>query len=400
MSSAKPAPMQRKGRAAMGKGPGKAPKGAKRRATVALMGKKAAEVLSDEALFAFWSASTMKIPPPLRTSFGNYTCLNSTVRFTFQTSTTSNRYIWIPWSPSPVAAIWSDHSVASNFVQLTFGTLTTGGPTSVRPLRMSWTVENVGQLVNTSGSMRVYSLDTAVLAQFGLGALPATSVNPAVDLDAQFGALIDASPDTQEYAIADLTKEREFVSAPASYPGYNKYYDFYQLLNGTSGTALQSYDAYNLIVSSSTNDAYPGVAQTYTAGQYGEGLLGGVPPVRGFLVSLPSTSTAQTLRFCIHRQDGARYPANSLGHTFAMTHDQMGASGEDRFMSLSRAVSEDPARSHPSEGVSSFVKVATAINSGLGVAANAIGVGMQAAAAYRAMRPGMAAGAAAIALGV
>jgi len=374
-----------------GKMPGKAPKGAKRRAAVALVGKKAAAAMTDAELFAFWSAHTMRVPPPLRTSFGNYTCVNSVVRFTFTTSTTVNRYIWVPWSPSAVAALWSSAATSSTLNQVLYSTLTTGSPTSIRPLRMSFSVENITQLVNTMGSIRVYSLDTSVLSSWGLGILPQTGVNPATSLDTQLGALVDASPDTVEVPIADLTKAHEWVSAPASYPLYNTYYDFIQLTNNENNSGIYSSDMYNLMVQSSVNDAYPGVAQNYTTGVYGDGLLGGAPTMRGFIISIPATSTAQSLRFEFHRQDGARYPANSLGHTFSSDHPNMSGAGEDKFMSLSNLISKMPGRCHPVDIVSNFAGAAGRLNSALALGGEAVRLGGKLESAVGSLAKGMAA---------
>lgn len=340
-------------------GPARAPRGAKLRATTALVGKKFAKNLSQAELYAFWSAASQKIPPPLKTSFGNYTCVNSVVAFTVTTSTTVDTVIWVPWTASGIAALQMQGVSAAAITQYVYGPLISGGPLQLRPLRSSFTVESITQMVNTAGSIRVLSYDNALNFQVNLGV--SSSSNTAFTSPASLIDLVNGSPDTEEFTLASLIKEHEFVSVPASYPGYNSYYDVIPLQNTNNSGTLINYDANQLLVGD--NRAYPVLTAITTVNsvQLSEsgGALGGLPPMRGFIMVVPPTPSAQTLRFRLHRQDGVRYPVNTLGHTFAHSPSKMSSQGEDSFLQQVANVTQAPARAVAREAVASATAAAS-----------------------------------------
>jgi len=327
------------------------------------MGNKSAAALSDAELFAFWSASVMKVPPPLRTSFGNFTTVNSVERFTWTNSTSQTSYAWIPWTPSPVAAILCTGQTNASPGQQLFNSLATSPPQSLRPLRMSFSVENLTQVVNTQGSIRVLSYDNAIATAWNLAALAASSPANSGGLDTTLGPLVNGAPETEEYTIAALTQEHEFVSCPSSYPAYDSYYDFLTLANVVDVTGMQSGDMQKLIQNSDSAAFTP--SATLTTGNYGEASLGGLPPMRGFIVVVPATANVQTLRFCVHRQDGVRYPANTLGHSFAICPSKMPAPKEDWFLDAAKQVAQGPSRSVLKQLVEDAQGIGNAINTGL-----------------------------------
>lgn len=335
--------------------------GAKKRATVALMGKKFSEAMTPEQMFAFWSART-KVAPPLRTSFGNFTLLNSVDRSTIDTSTTLDRIVWIPWTASPLAKLYAEDGGASTgFDQTTYSTLVgTSSPQYIRPLRMSFQLENITAMLNVAGSVRVYSLDNPIVLSGVCGAttvVPVNFVNPFTILK----PLINDAPDTIEITGHDLTTEREYVCPPCSYPAYNSYYEFNDMNVPTDNVRLTSGDWQSLIAG--TDVTYvPTVSRTSGAET---GALGGLPPVRGFLLLLPPTPVANSYRLTVRRQDGCRYPVNSLGAAFARVHPKAEAKGEDTLIKCITSVTNAPAQSFPSQVVSALGNVVNSMAAGM-----------------------------------
>jgi len=57
---------------------------------------------------------------------------------------------------------------------------------------------------------------------------------------------------------------------------------------------------------------------------------------------VPPSGLSQSLRFSIHRQDGARYAVNTLGHTFARSPAKMTADAEDVILNMTRQIANNP----------------------------------------------------------
>lgn len=323
----------------------------------------------------------MRIPPPLRTSFGNFTTVNSVERITLTGSTSQNTYLWIPWTASPIAALSLTGASGSNPVQYLYNTLAQSPPLMIRPLRSSWSIECVSQALNTAGSIRVYSYDNSILTQFSLSTTATGVCSLTSNADLTFAPLINSAPETEEFPSFGLTSaEHEFVSVPSSYPAYNSYYSFIPLSNTTDVSAVVSSDILNLVSGEVIAPApFPIAVGTppINGGFNGSAGLGGLPPMRGFLVELPVVNpVAQTYRICFHRQDGARYPVNTLGATFATNPPKMGAAAEDVFLDLAKVVSQSPSVPQKVDRVSAFTNFANQFNSGLVTAVgvvNAVG---------------------------
>jgi len=320
-----------------------AKKGAKRRAVASLVGKKKAASMTDAELFAFWDPHLSPDPPPLRTSFGNYTCINSVSRFTLTTRTSESQWVWIPWTPSALAALYGSGAASSTMGYATLGALgsSSGVPQSIRPLRLSAKVENITQLVNEAGSVRTLSVDNPIYSSWLCGATVSTNCQCLVGLDSLLSPLVDGSPLTVENPATALCKQHTFVSVPAAYPAYNTYYDFISLTS--SGAALNSGDMFNLLQGYyNDNTAY--ASGTYFSGTSGSAGLGGLPPMRAFLFYFPATPTAQTYRFEIRRQDGCRYPVNSLGAAFSRSGPSATSAAEDFVHGMISAISNAPSQ--------------------------------------------------------
>lgn len=347
-----------------GKGGAKAPPGAKRRAAKSLLGAKREQQMTDAEIRSFWDARLHKLPPAIRTTFGNFTTVNSVDRWTWQVSGTS--YLYVPWSPSAIASLnWSPPS--GIMTQHLYDVHSINPPNAIRPLRMSLSIENIGQLVNSGGDVRIYSVDQAIVTGIQLGVLPTTAaglITPTVA-----APLIGGSPDTMQYPIASLTEEHSFISVPSSYPAYNTYYDFVPLVNPADLTNLISVDAWQLVEPILSYDNYPASTSVFT-GVGPAGCLASLPPMRGFLVEVTiPASVSQTLRITTHRQDGCRYQVNTLGHAFAHCPPKMNAMGEDAVLAMTRHVSSNPAVGFPTAVMSqlgSFAEGLSAVLAGTG----------------------------------
>lgn len=357
-------------------------KGAKKRA-MRVVRKGPVKDAALEDLFAFWSPAIQRLPPPLRTSFGNFTTLNSVARFTITTLTTQAQYIWIDWCPTSLAALYftNGSSAGGSVNAVHYGTLVSSAPTSIRPLRMGFRLENITQFTNVAGSVRVYSLDNPILTGWAAGATSTTPAGFTSTPDSALGALIDSAPDTEEFPAAHFTTEQEFVSVPSSYPSYNEYYPYSAFAGTTTtGAALQSIDLGTLIAGQLTTYT---AGAAFVSGTYGSAGLGGLPPVRGFLLEFPPAATAQTYRLTVRRQDGARYPVNTLGATFAGTTEKMSASSEDCFLHWAKLVTPKPARSVPAPVVSDHATTGMSMQSVLAGAASAfLGGAVEAGTGY------------------
>jgi hypothetical protein len=318
------------------------------RATTALIGKKAASAMSPEEMFAYWSARVMRVPPPLKTSFGNFTVLNSVIRFTVTTFTSVDKMIWIPWSPSALAAVDISAGTAQIPFQHIYTNLVNSTPLQIRPLRMSFSVENTTAVVGLAGSVRILSVDNSVVTRMTLGATASTSVtnNTVNTVDDDIGPLVDNSLDTEEMTAGELVHQHEFVSVPSSFPAYNTYYDFVNLSGTSTNVAMRSDDWQKLAFEPNATYPYTAATATTTGRASYTGGLGGLPPMRGFLLRFPATPLAQTYRFEIHRQDGARYAANTLGALFQTGGIPQSSHAED----LQNRTIHDIARA-PSKGI-------------------------------------------------
>lgn len=286
-------------------------------------------------IHGFWDASLHKVAPPLRTTFGNFATVNLVERFVVKTSVLADTIIWIPWTPSPLAAmVFALTDAASNSIpkQQLFKPLApstapgTGVPKAVRPLRSSFRVTSLTKNINTSNALHVLSYDNALNIQAVFGATQGTSAQLTGSTTVSLKEMITDSPETKVYPLTKFVDPHTFVSVPSSWPDYNKYHNFCTFRNSnTDGTDLLSGDLYTLtaredsFVSAGTqNDSvtYPYTASTTTNLVAG---FGDVPAMRGHLILLPPLQDEQILEFEIFRQLGCRFVSNTIGHSFHHT---------------------------------------------------------------------------------
>jgi len=313
-------------------------KGGKRRATRALLGK-AADALSLAEIDAFWSARCHMTPPALRTTFGNYCCLNSVDRVSLNTSTVNFVNIVFAWSPSAISYILWESNALTNisvakgcFTQLQQPGVSLGNTSSIlslRPLRMSCTISSLGSATTTNGNMRVNSFDGPL--PFGTVTWPIPYNGNFFISNAQpFNTAMSDGLDTHEVPLMSLFEPLEFVSVPSSYTAYNSYQEFIPLIDSNDTTNLLAGDAANLFANEK-DLAYP-----YSAGgiiPFPSNWIAGVPPMRTMAFQIPPTSPSVPIRMEFHRQDGVRFNPNSLGASFNHTPVKMTAAGEDKHMS-------------------------------------------------------------------
>lgn len=310
--------------------------------------------MSLEDIYAFWSARLNRIPPPLRTSFGNYTVMNLVDRITFTSLVGSSQYFWIPWTATTLSCLYftSGSSAVNPIQQRLFKNYISNPPLSIRPLRMSFTLENLTQSTNVAGTVRVLSFDNPLEMAITTGATGTTQVTAVSTPDSTLGALIEDSLETQEPSGIVLEKMHEWVSVPASYPLYNDYYNFVPFGDTTDGANLKSADAWGLITA--TNDIFEPSVTLLTgkdlAGTQAGG-LGMTPPMRNFILQIPAAATPQTYRLTVHRQDGARFAINSVGASFAHAPMKMSSAAEDHFLNMAKHITVTPSRGLKTEHV-------------------------------------------------
>lgn len=325
--------------------------------------------LNEATSRAFWNAALHREPPALRTSFGNYTCANIVSRFTISTSTTLDTLVVIPWSQSCLAAYsytmnTTGAVAASAVTQYTYSAYASSTPLAVRPLRMSLQLRCTSSATTASGSVRLLSLDTsaAVLWSVGVARTDPTLLGSAAMTS--FRDLVNNSPDTCETSAMALLEEHTYVSVPASYPAYNHYHDFVDFANTASSTTLQSGDIFDLVCRPRTSTEY--LASTTVIDENSQG---DVPPMRWFVLLIPPTPVQATYRLQLNRQDGCRYPANSLGACFQ--HESVGSNedGESRLLRAIAVVSKRPSVAIPSATMQSIGDRISSVIAGVGAAA-------------------------------
>lgn len=322
--------------------------------------------LSEATSKAFWDAALHRDPPALRTSFGNYTVANVATRFTLTASSSLDLLLVVPWTSSPLAAFAftaGTSPVGGICGQYLFNAYTSSTPVAMRPLRMSMQLKCTSSATTASGSVRVVSLDTNAIMQWFTGALRTDSVTLPAGTKDSLRNLVNNSPDTVETSAMSLLEGHTYVSCPASYTAYNHYTDFVDFAN-VSTENLASGDLFDLAVRPRTSTEY--LASTTIVD---ENWLGDVPPMRWFIVMIPAQTTATTYRVQINRQDGCRYPANSLGACFS--HESQGSSEdhESRLLRTIATISRKPSIPVPSSALANVGERISSAFAGIGAAA-------------------------------
>lgn len=312
-------------------------KGARARATTALLHRELALSLTSgentaARMRAYWDPALHDTAPALRTSFGNFTTLNSLTRVRFSTSTTADRWFMLRWDANDIMALSWDCVLgsASSAVTKHMNTyLSSAFPIALRPLRMGVRVMNVTAQLNRGGLVYCASLDNGLV-------LDAQSVASAIapvywDLNSMTSlyGVVENGLDSMELSSDDTGKGVSIVSTPASYPVYNHYNDF-TFATSPGGTNLTPVELNTCVYGLPTPTVFP-----YTPAAPADapdGSIGAVPAMRTMLFLFKATTVPNDYLLELRRQDGVRYPVNSLGHSFSLTHEPCGADVETSMM--------------------------------------------------------------------
>lgn len=338
-------------------GPARKP-GARKRANIVLQKPSRLSAIEDPR--AFWSCHNT-LAPQLKTSFGNYSTLNLVKRQVITTSTTQDTLLLVPnLSQSCIAAFrFTDTGAATPLIQHVYGPLTSGFPQSIRPLRMSLELKNLTTAVNVAGTVMCLSYDNAldVDAVYNVNALAGANLSAASVSSLKL--LVEGAPETSTYTGAELLSGHSFVSCPSAWPEYNHYYDFIAPAFTGDNTQMASLDLFN-ISEGQEGGVYPGAVTALVNRGFGD-----VPGMRGFLLVFKATPNAQTYEITFRRQDGARYPANSLGHMFHRPARAGDDKSEQKLLDYSRVISANPSVGVPTDSLSVKGSVGAGLRSGL-----------------------------------
>jgi len=109
--------------------------------------------------------------------------------------------------------------------------------------------------------------------------------------------------------------------------------------------------------------------------------------LRGFLFEIVPPAASQTIRFSIHRQDGARYAVNTLGHSFARPAAKMGASAEDIILNMTKQIANNPSLGIKSGVMQELANFADGVSSVLAGTAGTAALASMLAKAGQVARP-------------
>lgn len=330
----------RKPRAAAG--PVRAPRGAKARAMVTMPKQVREKYTNSDQLRHFWDASQHQDAPPLRTTYGNFTTIHSVVRFRMVTSTTSRVFVLFRWSADNCMALtWNAPSgSASHAVTKIVNPLfTSSPPVAMRPLRASLNITNLTAPVNQSGAVYCANIDNGLAMSTASVSAPGDNVVFDAGTVSSLADMVISGVDTVEIPQPQLSQGITLVSVPSSYPHYNSYNDYQSLGAGVTGN-LRADEFNALFCGNNTIISGPTILQTFS--QTGEDALERVPAMRTLLVMFEPTALANDYLLEFHRQDGARYLANTLGHSFARSHDPCPPEHETAVMTSAQRLASTP----------------------------------------------------------
>lgn len=295
----------------------------------------------------FWNAFVHRSPIALRTSFGNYSIVNTVDRFQI-TAVTYDQLLWLPWSPTAVSAFMMEYDPVSPATANILATVTsalTGNsygpgnnvPLSLRPMRFSCRITSTTKNVNATGGLYIASIDAP---------LQLTSLFTAVSTDASafnsatlqmLTQIATDGLDSKFHTAVSLQDTKLFNSVPAHWMAYNTYHKFVPFRTRCaaeptgslprdhmkiSNGDMYAFAAGDRTVSSTNADAasYPSTAPSSSLID-----LFGTPPMRGFIIYIPAAAgspgtsilnESQTYTIEVAKQFGARYSTGSLGHSF------------------------------------------------------------------------------------
>lgn len=265
--------------------------------------------LNPRTAAAFWSAPGHLKAPPLNTTYGNFTTVNSVTRFTF--TIPANTYVQFI------------HGFTGNAVRTykyQFTSLTAPGtpnlcawmqqqlspintvPLDIRPLRMTVRMRNTTQNLNLAGSVKSALVPQSLAMSFEV----ANGLSPAAVQS--LWNLVASNPHATTKTGVEMTRGHTFVMPPSSYVAYNSYVDWTALSAACDNGAIINMLDWNLL--SNGPHTYP-----YTP--ISDFPFAEIPTNHFMLTNFETNPLAQTYEFETYCQDGVRYPANTLAAAVA-----------------------------------------------------------------------------------
>lgn len=282
--------------------------------------------------------------PHVRQTVGRWALIDSVDNYSFTTSTNNDVYILVSWLSAATAALRFDKTAGSGGFVSTLthrgmSQLQSAAPLQIRPLRMSFELKNTTQVVNRAGSATFVPIDQPLR----LGVVYPVASSGLVSFDVATGNSLEVmSTDTNAahtYTADELAKGRKAVSVPTAWAPYNEFHNF-KTVSSADGN-LTGIDANALFngefIAPGESEPYPvyGTPTTVLAST-GPALS---PPLRGWLVRIPATATAQSYVAVFRRQDACRAAANSFVNSVARPHMPASAEMETRMISSATHVS-------------------------------------------------------------
>jgi len=275
--------------------------------------------------------------------------VNSASRFTITSSTTNNVIVVVPWTPSSVSAFsYSESSGVLAGYHLSQLDSNNTAPLEIRPLRMTVHLTNITQNLNIGGDVHVLSSDQPLLSSVSFPATSTTTGAVAMTSAVNLSSLVYNHPKAQPISGVHLTKTHKFVCPPSSFVAYNSYTAWVPLVSNSSFVpfgfpASDWWNWFNSNNGSSTGTSgvtpYPAAAGTDL---FYAGPLGDIPPVPMLMFSIPVTAQINTYQFDVFRQDGVRYPSNTLAASLADHAPVPPSAFNELWQKASQSVSDSP----------------------------------------------------------
>lgn len=170
----------------------------------------------------FWDPYGKVRAPPSSTSLGHFTTINGSVKKSFTVGSTA-RYLVVQWTPSGSKGFTFLYTPVPSGANVSIEHIYTSqmgyDATAVRPLRLSCYLSN-------QSKWREGSIDALMVPEPLL--MDAAFVGNAFVTNA-FALSVDSAISIHNKSLnitADLLKKRRFVHGPASFNGYNSYFDY------------------------------------------------------------------------------------------------------------------------------------------------------------------------------
>lgn len=273
-------------------------------------------VLSSETANAFWNSANFRSAPALQTTLGNFTTVNSIVRFTVTTFANLPLQLRFYHSSSCLRAEWCSDALTTNaqiyVAQQQQLDATNTVPLDLRPLRMSVNMINITQALNVAGNV-VSALVPQSLQQEIFNSSVASTQYTAATWTSMWN-LVQNNPQAIVYGGKMLTKQHTFVMPPSSFVKYNTYGEFVPLNTQVAGSTLTLANFQALAGLGGITPLFP-----YSIPNNSVWPQGQIPSNYILMLNIQPNALPQTYELEVHCQDGVRYPANSMAAAVAQT---------------------------------------------------------------------------------